>query len=321
MSVTTFHAAAVVGPVGGAREVGVLVLLWVLTALLYPRLEAGIGWFVDTVILHRPDYATVIARVARLSREEQDVTALLDRTCSDLAPALSARTVRWEEIAANARVGSGEPTTVSAAVTIPATETPQYALRVGDLMGGRRLLSDDYAALQSIASILGRRIDAIRLTRERYARQIREQEMSKLATEAELRALRIADQPALPVQRADDHRLPHPDGARSGARDPAEADIAAAWRAAVGRRIHNARARARDHRVVPGHRARAIRGPTGGAHRCARRRAERANSAAARPADCRKRGQAWHRSAPRGRRSQPGRAARRSRAEECRCWS
>jgi LytS/YehU family sensor histidine kinase len=51
-------------------------------------------------------------------------------------------------------------------------------------------LSDDYAALQSIASILGRRIDTIRLTRERYARQLREQEMSKLATEAELRALR-----------------------------------------------------------------------------------------------------------------------------------
>src|SRR5205085_4412850 len=53
----------------------------------------------------------------------------------------------------------------------------------------------DYAALQSIASILGRRIDTIRLTRERYARQLREQEMSKLAAEAELRALRAQINP------------------------------------------------------------------------------------------------------------------------------
>jgi two-component system LytT family sensor kinase len=66
---------------------------------------------------------------------------------------------------------------------------------VGDLTGGRRLLSDDYAALQSIASILARRIDALRLSRERYAQQLREQEMSRLATEAELRALRAQINP------------------------------------------------------------------------------------------------------------------------------
>src|SRR5581483_9908052 len=75
-------------------------------------------------------------------------------------------------------------------VEIPVTETPQYHIEVRGLTGGRRLLSDDYSALHTIAALLGRRIDAIRLTRERYARQLREHEMSKLATEAELRALR-----------------------------------------------------------------------------------------------------------------------------------
>jgi LytS/YehU family sensor histidine kinase len=78
----------------------------------------------------------------------------------------------------------------TATVEIPVAEPPRYALEVGQLTGGRRLLSDDRAALDAIASLLGRRIDAIRLARERYERQLREQEIGKLATEAELRALR-----------------------------------------------------------------------------------------------------------------------------------
>jgi two-component system LytT family sensor kinase len=84
----------------------------------------------------------------------------------------------------------GERARRSVDVIVPATETPQYVLRIGALTGGRRLLSDDHAALQTIGSIIGRRIDTIRLGRERYARQLREQEMSRLAAEAELRALR-----------------------------------------------------------------------------------------------------------------------------------
>ena len=61
--------------------------------------------------------------------------------------------------------------------------------------GGRRLLSDDHAALEAIALLVGRRIDAIRLVQERYARELREQEIGKLATEAELRALRAQINP------------------------------------------------------------------------------------------------------------------------------
>jgi len=190
LSVTSFHTSAAAGGVGGVREVGSLVVLWVATALLYPRLEAGIGWFVDTIVLRRPDYDTLVSTIAKQSRDEQDIPHLLDRACEALAPALSAQTVTWEEIASDAIAADVEPARRSADVIVPATETPQYVLRVGALTGGRRLLSDDYAALQSIGSILGRRIDAIRLGRERYARQLREQDMARLATEAELRALR-----------------------------------------------------------------------------------------------------------------------------------
>jgi LytS/YehU family sensor histidine kinase len=44
--------------------------------------------------------------------------------------------------------------------------------------------------LEAIAVVVARRIDAIRITTERYDRGLREQEISRLTTEAELRALR-----------------------------------------------------------------------------------------------------------------------------------
>jgi two-component system, LytTR family, sensor kinase len=179
-------------PLRDPRDVGVLVTLWVATALLYPAIRRSIGWFVDTVVLHRPDYALLRTRIAQRAANQQDVAALLDDACTALAPALSARTVRWREVpVADADRAPG----VVMAVDVPVTEAPHYRLDVGGLSGGRRLLSDDRAALDAIAAHLGRRIDAIRLADERYARGLREQEIGKLATEAELRALRAQINP------------------------------------------------------------------------------------------------------------------------------
>jgi two-component system LytT family sensor kinase len=87
------------------------------------------------------------------------------------------------------------PSPPSTCVTIPTTDPPRFALAIGQLQAGRRLLSDDLATLEAIAVVIARRIDAIRLTNERYTREIREQEIGKLATEAELRALRAQINP------------------------------------------------------------------------------------------------------------------------------
>jgi LytS/YehU family sensor histidine kinase len=68
-------------------------------------------------------------------------------------------------------------------------------ITIAEVTGGRRFLSDDVAALEAIVVLVARRIDAIRITDERYERGLREQEIGKLATEAELRALRAQVNP------------------------------------------------------------------------------------------------------------------------------
>jgi two-component system LytT family sensor kinase len=147
---------------------------------------------VDTVLLHRPNYATLRAEIGGRVQHHQDIPSLLDDVCARLAPALSARTVTWRERAAPL---TSPIDATAAAVDVPVAEPPHYAIEVRGLSGGRRLLSDDHAALDAIASLVGRRLDAIRLTRERYARELREQEIGKLASEAELRALRAQINP------------------------------------------------------------------------------------------------------------------------------
>jgi signal transduction histidine kinase len=193
VAVVSLNGAAA-SSVARARDVAILVTLWVTTALLYPSLRRVTGWFVDAVVLDRPDYDTLQKAIGQRIRELEDIDAVLDEACSHLAPALSARVVSWHEIAdsgsADRKWGS-----LAASVDVPVAEPPRFAIAVSELTAGRRLLSDDRGALDAIAATLGRRIDAIRLARERYERQLREQEIGKLATEAELRALRAQINP------------------------------------------------------------------------------------------------------------------------------
>ena len=183
-------------PLRDPRDVGLLVTLWVGTALLYPTIRDVIGWFVDTVLLDRPNYATLRAGIGRDVQRHQDIATMLDAVCRQLAPALSARTVRWREQPDTVPMDASTQTgTTTAAVDVPVAESPHYTLEVSGLAGGRRLLSGDHAALDAVASLVGRRIDVIRLTDERYARELREQEIGKLASEAELRALRAQINP------------------------------------------------------------------------------------------------------------------------------
>jgi hypothetical protein len=202
------------------RQVTILVTLWLATVLIFPSLRRFIIWFVDTVALRRPDYRTLAATIARRAQGHHDVPTLLSELCMLLAPAVSARSVTWREwrpriddeplapsvvqgqeaaalIRSATSSGSAGSELESAAlvVTVPTSESPRYVLVIGRLTGGRRFFSDDLTALEAIAVIAARRIDAIRLSTERYDRELREREIAKLATEAELRALRAQINP------------------------------------------------------------------------------------------------------------------------------
>jgi two-component system, LytTR family, sensor kinase len=197
---TAFVSLATLAPGSGkygktprsARDVGVLGMLWVATALLYPGLQRLSAWFVDTVLLRRPDYVSLRVSLGSLIQEHDDVVPLLNAVCARLQPALSAGVVSCQEFeeTAEATGHASRRSANGASIEIPVTERPRYMLEVRNLSGGRRLLSDDHAFLETIALMTGRRVDAIRIARERYDRGIREQEIGKLATEAELRALR-----------------------------------------------------------------------------------------------------------------------------------
>ena len=163
------------------------------------------------------------AAVARRVQAHDQIATLLPDVCALLAPALSANVVTWrewssggheealggvvllgDEAAAVARSTAGrdpaaseavQPQSIAATVVLPTTDLPRYVILVSGLSGGRRMLSDDRATLEAISVVVARRIDAIRITDERYEREIRVQEMGKLASQAELRALRAQVNP------------------------------------------------------------------------------------------------------------------------------
>lgn len=179
------------------QAIAIILTLWVMTALVYPSLHRFAVWLVDKIILRRADYDQLRSEIAEAVEQRTSIDDVLDETCSKLAAALTAQSSSWNEIFA----GVNHPPTVNftsqrrAEITIPVVEPPFYAVHLSDFSGGRRLLSDETEMLEAAALLAARRIDALRVTGERFDQKIREQEFSKLAAEAELRALRAQINP------------------------------------------------------------------------------------------------------------------------------
>ena len=96
------------------------------------------------------------------------------------------------------------------------------------LTGGRRFLSDDFATFEAIAIVIARRVDAIRITNERYEREIREREIGKLVDRGRAVSCTRPNQSTFPVQRTDDDWTPDPNGATSRLSDATATDGTAA---------------------------------------------------------------------------------------------
>jgi two-component system LytT family sensor kinase len=163
--------------------------------LLYPLLRSKVFVFIDRFVLRRADYATVLADTVRLSAMAETAEGLLQAAAERVGTAVTATETRW---IIDGRMEPGVRAERSGndwIVPVATTEQPHYALIIGPLSNGRRLLSDDAAMLDGASLIVARRIDVLRLMRERVAQGAREQELGKLTTEAELRALRAQVHP------------------------------------------------------------------------------------------------------------------------------
>jgi two-component system, LytTR family, sensor kinase len=183
------------------RAIALFVVMWMTTALVFPILRQIAARFVDRVVLRRPDYAAVLRRfvVALDAAETED--AVLARVEDALTASLGVTDpqVVADPLAADDPriVASGPEVRASLAAAgavvllrLRTVEQPHRAIALGPFTAGRRLLSDDRRLLESIAQQAVRRIDSLRVAQERLERNLREQRMQRLATEAELRALR-----------------------------------------------------------------------------------------------------------------------------------
>ncbi|MBP6211393.1 MAG: histidine kinase [Pyrinomonadaceae bacterium] len=180
------------------QAVGLIVTLWIGTALVYPSLNRIASWFVDTIILHRANYAELQTGIASRIEQIDSVEGILDHVRTRLADVLTARAAHWSpSLIKESDLGHVEIsfTPNDVRIFVPTAESPFYEIRLGEFYGGRRLLSDEIKTLEAISLVTARRIDALRVTHERCEQEFREQEFAKLATEAQLTALRAQINP------------------------------------------------------------------------------------------------------------------------------
>jgi two-component system LytT family sensor kinase len=183
------------------RAIALFVVMWMTTAVVFPSLRRLADRLVDRVVLRRPDYDAVLRRLVVdldaaetedgvILRLNQALTASLGVTdpqvVDDPLPLTDRRIVATGAELRTWLPGSGSVVLLR----LPTVESPHRAIALGPLTAGRRLLSDDVRLLESIAQQGTRRIDSLRVAHERLERNVREQRMQRLATEAELRALR-----------------------------------------------------------------------------------------------------------------------------------
>ena len=179
--------------------IGELLLLWMATALFYPLLHKFSVWLVDKIILNRVSYENLQREIAQNIEKQETIEAVLDEVRGKLSDALTAGKTNWTEsykTQNEANLPTVDFSPHRAVVFVPTNESPFYKIHLKNFAGGRRLLSDEISMLEGVSLLTARRIDALRVTHERCEQEIREQEFTKLTTEAQLTALRSQSQSA-----------------------------------------------------------------------------------------------------------------------------
>ncbi len=173
---------------------GALLIAWAATALAFPWIQRQVFRFVDRIVLRRTDYRGVRSSLIDQLSERTTSHDVLGAACDFLASVLGAAKVTWHPLesghgARHPEIALDERRSC-ASVTIPTAAARSYQIEIDELRGARTLLSDDLEMIEYVATTTGRRLDEIRVDAERAERVRRDDELRRLATEAELRALR-----------------------------------------------------------------------------------------------------------------------------------
>ena len=109
---------------------GILIGLWIGTALLYPYLSRGVSWVVDTVVLRRPDYEKFQDDVAQEIMRRDTPEAILDHCCAMLKPVLSTEEIEWASIGPQEREIDGPPYRSSSRKPIVTRDAPDVIVDI-----------------------------------------------------------------------------------------------------------------------------------------------------------------------------------------------
>jgi hypothetical protein len=175
-----------------SQPVFVMLGLWMATALVYGHLHRAAIWFVDKILLRRADYQRFRGEIRGEVENLETIETVLNYVCARFSSVLTSHNSKWVETGIRR---DAEFSNNAADVFVPTAEAPFYRINLSDFAGGRRLLSDEIEMLEDAALIAARRIDQLRVTHERCEQELREQEIAKLASEAELKALRAQINP------------------------------------------------------------------------------------------------------------------------------
>lgn len=179
------------------QAISLIITLWIGTALIYPSIHRFAAWLVDRVVLKRPDYSKLQTAIADSIEKCGSIDEVLDNVGKELSEVLTAEKHLHRE-SAGSFIAAAESVCVTrdgVRMAIPTTDAPSFEIELTHFGGGRKLLSDERSMLASVAMATARRIDALRVLHERCEQEFREQEFSKLATEAQLSALRAQINP------------------------------------------------------------------------------------------------------------------------------
>lgn len=193
-----FHSGEAVLVASDTKFIAANIGFWVATAVLFPSINKFASWFVNKVVLRRVSYNQLQAEIMRSISTSETVHSAMESVCEELRLALTVGQASWRQISVSSGVMHGqlvEPRTTAADILIPTSDQPNYQITLDNFVGGRRLLSEEIGMLEDVALLTARRIDGLRVTHERCEQELREHEFSKLATEAELRALRAQINP------------------------------------------------------------------------------------------------------------------------------